>query len=125
MLHRHLLSGPQLKGGGALVEQHVESIEEWTSDLLGHFQKFCLPWIVDDVGDDKFRPKERSIRDGTGIDVRSHTQTGAVGQDIACIDGGPEVFGVFQRMYADFACGALVQLSGNRKKTVKGRAFSG
>lgn len=85
--HRHFLPGPQFKGGRSLVEQHIKAVEERAAGFFGHLEELCLPRVVDDVGDDEIRAQEGAVRNRAGVGAGSHSQAGAVGQDVAFGDG--------------------------------------
>lgn len=80
-LDRHFFSGPEAEGFGTLEKQHVKPVKGGTAICGSHLKQACLLRIVNDIRHDQFRTKHGSIRDRTGICVRSHAKGSGVGQD--------------------------------------------
>lgn len=83
LLHRHLFSGPEAERLGALVEEHVGTVEERVPLMFCHGEESCLARIVDDVGYDETVREDEIFRDRAGILVRSHADGGSVCEDCA------------------------------------------
>ena len=65
-----LFSGPEAERLGALVEEHVGTVEERVSLMFCHGEESCLTRIVDDVGYDETVREDEIFRDRAGILVR-------------------------------------------------------
>lgn len=81
LLHRHLFSGPEAERLGALVEEHVGTVEGRVSLMFCHGEESCLTRIVDDVGYDETVREDEIFRDRAGILVRGHADGGSVCED--------------------------------------------
>lgn len=95
-----------LEGSGALMEQHVHTVEGVATCFLCGAQEQGFPWVVDDVAHHQTRMEEGGIRDQGSVCVGSHAYGGGVDEYVGLVQTVPERSAVRQIKETDPAVAA-------------------